>query len=101
LVHELNVALKELRETLGWLRFVVKAELLPEKQMASHVDEAEQLCRILGKSVLTATGASTSPSADAQCPMPDARSHSATTSPNHQSPSSGHGSNPSQLLAEL
>jgi len=72
-VHKLSVALKELRETRGWLRFVVKAELLPEKQMAGHVDEAEQLCRILGKSVLTAKGGSKSPSANDRCPMPDAR----------------------------
>jgi hypothetical protein len=33
----------------------------------------EQLCRILGKSVLTAEEESKSPSADARCLMPDAR----------------------------
>jgi methylmalonyl-CoA epimerase len=72
-VHKLSVALKELRETRGWLRFVVKAELLPEKQMAGHVDEAEQLCRILGKSVLTARGHTGRPRENDRFEMADAR----------------------------
>lgn len=53
-VHKLSVALKELRETRGWLRFIVKAELLPKSKMEALIDESEQLCRIVGKSVLTA-----------------------------------------------
>jgi four helix bundle protein len=53
-VHKLSVALKELRESRGWLRFIVKAELLPKLKMADLIDESEQLCRILGKSTLTA-----------------------------------------------
>jgi len=53
-VHKLSVALKELRETRGWLRFIAKAGLLPRVKMTALIDEAEQLCRILGKSVLTA-----------------------------------------------
>jgi len=55
-VHKLSIALKELRESRGWLRFIVKAELLPKVKMEALVDEAEQLCRILGKSILTAKG---------------------------------------------
>ena len=53
-VHKLSIALKELRETRGWLKFIVKAALLPARQLTGLVDEAEQLCRILGKSILTA-----------------------------------------------
>lgn len=53
-IHKLSVALKELREARGWLRFIVKAHLLPAARTAALIDEAEQLCRILGKSVLTA-----------------------------------------------
>ena len=55
-MHKLSIALKELRESRGWLRFIVKAELLPKVKMEALVDEAEQLCRILGKSILTAKG---------------------------------------------
>lgn len=53
-VHKLSIALKELRETRGWLRFITKADLLALGQLSSAIDEAEQLCRILGKSILTA-----------------------------------------------
>jgi len=53
-VHKLSVALKELRETRGWLKFIVKASLLGRAQLAEVIDESEQLCRILGKSVITA-----------------------------------------------
>ena len=54
--HKLNVALKELVETRGWLRFVIIAELLPAKRIEAVLDECDQLCRILGKSVATAKG---------------------------------------------
>ena len=53
-VHKLSIALKELRESRGWLRFIVKTELLPSPKMHTLLDEAEQLCRILGKSIITA-----------------------------------------------
>ena len=55
-VHKVNISLKELVETRGWLRFIVMAELLPAKQVAVLIDECHQLCRILGKSIVTAKG---------------------------------------------
>ena len=33
---------------------IVRAGLLPEQQMAAILDEANQLCNIVGKSVVTA-----------------------------------------------
>jgi len=53
-VHKLSIALKELRESRYWLRLIVKAELLTERKMSGVLDEATQLCRILGKSIATA-----------------------------------------------
>ncbi len=53
-VHKLSVALKELRESRGWLRFIACHGLLPATDLAGLIDEAEQLCCILGKSVVTA-----------------------------------------------
>ena len=53
-VHKVNVALKEMVETRGWLKFIGTAELLPEQRITSLLDECDQLCRILGKSVATA-----------------------------------------------
>lgn len=51
--HKLNIALKELRESRVWLRLSVKANLLPDRQLADLIDECTQLCRILGKSIVT------------------------------------------------
>jgi four helix bundle protein len=53
-IHKLSVALKEMRESHAWLRFIARAQLLREVKLASLVDEAAQLMNILGKSVATA-----------------------------------------------
>ena len=64
--HKLRISLKEMRETRFWLRYIVHAELLPQKRMAPMVDESEQLCNILGKSLVTAkSNAGKSPNLDA------------------------------------
>src|SRR5215471_10338584 len=55
-VHKLSIVLKELKETRGWLRFVIIAELLQEKKIATLLEEAEQLIRIVARSVITAKG---------------------------------------------
>ncbi|MGO9203999.1 MAG: four helix bundle protein, partial [Limisphaerales bacterium] len=52
--HKINVALKELVETRGWLKFIALAQLLPARRTDALVEECDQLCRILGKSVATA-----------------------------------------------
>jgi len=43
-----------LKETRGWLKFCVIAELLNDKQIAPLLDEAEQLIRIVASSIITA-----------------------------------------------
>jgi four helix bundle protein len=53
-VHKLAVCLKELRESSCWLRFIIKAELLPKSRLAPLHDECSQLCKIIGKSIGTA-----------------------------------------------
>ena len=57
-IHKLSVAWKEMRETRGWVRFIARLGMLPQKRMAPLIDEAEQLCRILSSSVATAQGKS-------------------------------------------
>ncbi len=52
-VHKLGIATKEMRETCGWLRFVIELELVPGGQMKQALDEATQLQRMLASSVLT------------------------------------------------
>ena len=44
-VHKLSVALKEMRETHGWLRFIIIAELQPSTKLAPSIDECHQLCQ--------------------------------------------------------
>jgi len=53
-VHKVNIALKELVETRGWLKFIVTAQLLSPQRVERLLDECDQLCRILGKSISTA-----------------------------------------------
>lgn len=53
-IHKLRIALKELRESRSWIRLIIKAELLPVSRMNDLRDECEQLCNIIGKSVVTA-----------------------------------------------
>lgn len=53
-VHKLNIALKELRESRGWPRFTIKAELLKASRVSALVGECEQLCKIIAQSIITA-----------------------------------------------
>jgi four helix bundle protein len=55
-VHKLQVALKEMRETYYWLRLLDRAGILPSGRFTELLDEANQLCKILSKSVATAKG---------------------------------------------
>src|SRR5215471_16807537 len=64
--HKLSIVLKELKETRGWLRFIVIAELLPEKRITPLIGEAEQLIRIVAKYIVTAKSKSRRPPADLQ-----------------------------------
>ena len=50
----MGIALKELRESRTWIKLIIQADLLPEQRMSKLLDEANQLCNINGKSVVTA-----------------------------------------------
>ena len=54
--NKLQIALKEARETRYWLAIIVEAGLAPELSVDLLLDEASQLCAILGKSVATVRG---------------------------------------------
>ena len=53
-VHKLSIVLKELRESRIWLRFIILAELLKPVVVQPLLAECEELCRIIGKSIVTA-----------------------------------------------
>ncbi|HET7625875.1 MAG TPA: four helix bundle protein [Verrucomicrobiae bacterium] len=44
---KVSIALKEARETHYWIRLLAAADILPEKQLASLLDESNQIIAIL------------------------------------------------------
>jgi four helix bundle protein len=56
-IHKLSISLKELRETRYWLRLASRSGLIADSKLAEVIDEADQLCRILGQSLVTARSA--------------------------------------------
>jgi four helix bundle protein len=56
-LHKLGIALKECRETRFWLRVIDRARLLSGDSLGGLLVEADELCAILGQSILTAKGA--------------------------------------------
>jgi four helix bundle protein len=55
-VHKLGIVVKESRESRFWPRLIVRANLLSGQKMDGIIDESDQLCRIIGKSLATAKG---------------------------------------------
>ena len=53
-IHKVTIALKELRESLFWLKVIDRVEMLPHKRMVEIIREADELCAILTSSVVTA-----------------------------------------------
>ena len=52
--HKLSICLKELRESRSWIRLIIKTEMLTEHRMGELLDECNQLCNIIAKSIVTA-----------------------------------------------
>ena len=51
--HKLSICLKELRESRCWIRLIIKTEKLTEPRMADLLDECNQLCNIIARSIVT------------------------------------------------
>jgi four helix bundle protein len=52
-LHHLSIVLRELNETLIWLRIIRKSQLLKAEALSDIIDENEQLCRIFTASMKT------------------------------------------------
>lgn len=52
-LSKLSIAYKEARETTYWLRLLHATEYLTEAEAKSILDDAEELCKILGKIQIT------------------------------------------------
>src|SRR4030042_5486646 len=53
-IHKMSIVLKELKETRFWLRVIHRTQMLKPEYTETMIDECEQLCAILGKSIITA-----------------------------------------------
>src|SRR6478672_520081 len=51
--HKLSICLKELRESRCWIRLIIKTEMLTEHKMGELLDECNQLCNIIARSIVT------------------------------------------------
>jgi four helix bundle protein len=52
-IHKLGVSWKETRESWCWLRLVYRAELIKPRRVEPLLQEADELCAILAKSLAT------------------------------------------------
>jgi four helix bundle protein len=53
-IHKLQIVLKELRESLFWLRLIGKTSLISATALEKLIEEANQLTNIIAKSIVTA-----------------------------------------------
>lgn len=52
--HKMSIVLKELKESRFWLRLISRTKMLTSNHTEPVLDECQQLCAIVAKSILTA-----------------------------------------------
>ena len=52
--HKMSIVLKELKESRFWLKLIRRTRMLTPEQTNPIIDECEQLCAIVAKSIITA-----------------------------------------------
>lgn len=55
-IHKMQLVLKELRESLYWLRLIRISDLVTHEYLDSLLNESEELVKIIAKSIVTAKG---------------------------------------------
>jgi four helix bundle protein len=55
-IHKMQLVLKESRESLYWLKLAERAELAPRSDLQPLLNSADELIKIIAKSVITAKG---------------------------------------------
>ena len=55
-IHKMQLVLKESRESLYWLKVTERAELVPRSDLQPLLNRADELTKIIAKSVITAEG---------------------------------------------
>lgn len=52
-LHKVSISYKEARETVYWLKLLAAGDFLESGEAKSLIEEADELCRILGKIIST------------------------------------------------
>ena len=52
--HKMSIVLKELKESRFWLKLIRRTRMLTPQHIDPIIDECEQLCAIVAKSIITA-----------------------------------------------
>ncbi|MHB9025639.1 MAG: four helix bundle protein [Armatimonadota bacterium] len=60
-IHKLRLSLKELRESCFWLRLMTRVESLRSRESAQILAEADELSKIIARSILTAKNPRSAP----------------------------------------
>jgi len=53
-IHKMGVVLKELKESRFWLKLLYKSKIMATSEVKSTLNECEELCAIIAKSIVTA-----------------------------------------------
>jgi four helix bundle protein len=53
-LHKLQIVLKEIRESMYWLKLAQRSDIVKTQLIQEAIDEAVQISAIIGKSVITA-----------------------------------------------
>jgi len=53
-IHKLGIVLKELKETRFWLNTILRSEIIQPQRIEPIIQECEELCAIIAKSIVTA-----------------------------------------------
>ncbi len=53
-IHKLQIVLKEIRESLYWIRLIQRSKILKAHEVSKVMDESREITNIVAKSLLTA-----------------------------------------------
>lgn len=53
-VHKMSIVLKELKESRFWLKLISRTKMIASNRIEPVLNECQQLCAIVAKSILTA-----------------------------------------------
>ncbi|MEK6776764.1 MAG: four helix bundle protein [bacterium] len=53
-IHKLQIVMKEIRESMYWIKLIKRSEISESKELDKLIDETKQISSIVAKSLITA-----------------------------------------------